>query len=215
MALQGLDMNWQRPGCDERCQLQRVILPGEMRAVSRPIHDPVAHEEYGETAMGGNHRIVRTGPLVIDRNAATATRFGDQISLTALCWRVLDRLATKPGRLVSHAELCMALYGHGIGMPADRDNVRMTVYRLRCALSDCGYLIENRMNAGWILLSEPEGSFRGQDWRWSADYDACTNCGRRDREHQSGGICGRCSKTGWGGPGARRFRTGAGRGAAK
>lgn len=33
---------------------------------------------------------------------------------------------------------------------------------------------------------------RRQTGRWTADYDACTECGTTDRPHSGRGLCGRC-----------------------
>lgn len=82
-------------GCDAQEFLARI------RAAAR------RREAHSDTPS----RIVRTGELVIDRNARTVTKSGHRVYLTRTEYGLLDALASRVGRVVPHRELLSAVWG--------------------------------------------------------------------------------------------------------
>ncbi|HVY51062.1 MAG TPA: response regulator transcription factor [Devosia sp.] len=73
--------------------------------------------------------LVEVGPLVIDHGRRTARIHGRQLELTAREWAVLDRLAQRPGVLVSKAQLEDAIFE--FGAEVESNAVEVYVSRLR------------------------------------------------------------------------------------
>jgi two-component system OmpR family response regulator len=79
---------------------------------------------------GGNpNPLTQIGPLTVDRGARIARIDERALDLTAREWAVLDRLARRPGVLVSKAQLEDALYA--FGSEAESNAVEVYVSRLR------------------------------------------------------------------------------------
>jgi len=79
---------------------------------------------------GGNpNPLTQIGPLTIDRGAHIARVDDQPLDLTAREWAVLDRLARRPGVLVSKAQLEDALFA--FGSEVESNAVEVYVSRLR------------------------------------------------------------------------------------
>jgi len=78
---------------------------------------------------GTPNPLTQIGPLTIDRGARTARVDDRQLDLTSREWAVLDRLARRPGVLVSKAQLEDALFS--FGQEVESNAVEVYVSRLR------------------------------------------------------------------------------------
>jgi len=57
--------------------------------------------------------VLRFGPIAIDRALRTVTRDGEELHLTPIEYRLLQELATQPGRVLTHQRLLKAVWGPG------------------------------------------------------------------------------------------------------
>ena len=64
---------------------------------------------------GGNAAdpVLRVGPIAVDRALRTVTRDGEELHLTPIEYRLLQELATVPGRVLTHQHLLKAVWGPG------------------------------------------------------------------------------------------------------
>lgn len=64
---------------------------------------------------GGNAAdpVLRFGPIAVDRALRTVTRDGEELHLTPIEYRLLQELATVPGRVLTHQHLLKAVWGPG------------------------------------------------------------------------------------------------------
>ena len=64
---------------------------------------------------GGNAAdpVLRFGPIAVDRAVRTVTRDGEELHLTPIEYRLLQELATVPGRVLTHQHLLKAVWGPG------------------------------------------------------------------------------------------------------
>ena len=57
--------------------------------------------------------VLRFGPIAVDRALRTVTRDGEELHLTPIEYRLLQELATVPGRVLTHQHLLKAVWGPG------------------------------------------------------------------------------------------------------
>ena len=55
--------------------------------------------------------VLRVGDIVIDRDAHTVTRHGEPVHLTPVEFKLLERLARAPGRVLTHRQLLADVWG--------------------------------------------------------------------------------------------------------
>jgi two-component system KDP operon response regulator KdpE len=100
--------------------------------------------------------IVEAHGVSIDVDAGRITRDGEPVRLTKAEWKILARLVSEAGALVTHARLLEAL-----GRPSDADvtALRVHVNHIRRKLGDDGgraMLIVNEPGLGYRWLPEPD-----------------------------------------------------------
>jgi two-component system KDP operon response regulator KdpE len=99
-----------------------------VRAAVRRYRRPAAD------SRGDQPTVVRTGSLVIDREAQLVTRQGQPVSLTRTEWLLLDALAARLGRVATHRYLLSTVWGEQY--IDDTHYVRVYVGALRNKLED-------------------------------------------------------------------------------
>jgi two-component system, OmpR family, KDP operon response regulator KdpE len=57
--------------------------------------------------------VLRFGPIAVDRALRTVTRDGEELHLTPIEYRLLQELATVPGRVLTHQHLLKTVWGPG------------------------------------------------------------------------------------------------------
>ena len=97
-------------------------------------------------------RLLRIGPLTIDRDARTACVGEQPLQLTRLEFDLLQTLARQPHKAVSRAELTRDVWGYDPGAAGPSRTIDSTAHRLRKKLAQAG--------AGAIMHS-----IRGVGWR--------------------------------------------------
>jgi DNA-binding response OmpR family regulator len=152
---------WRRPGCDERCWREAVLVVGERQTRVIESHDPDAHEDYIREAFGAptGHRwrgAIQFGPLRIDFSAEAVSVLSMPVAdLSPREWGVLQYLARRPGQVVSCRELIGAIWGEEYLLTANgTEMVRTIVMRLRRKLREGAPLIETRPRRGYCLRLE-------------------------------------------------------------
>lgn len=97
---------------------------------------------------------MQVGDLRIDFDANSVTKAGERIHLTPTEYALLRELATRPGRLVSHAELLQRVWGPGY--ETQTEYTRVYVARLRAKLESPGdpELIVTEPRAGYRFIAE-------------------------------------------------------------
>lgn len=145
---------WRLPGCDDTC------YPSN--------HNPHAHEAWGrrQEIERPSESIVRTGPLVIDLRARTATVDGAEIALTLNEWEILAYLARHPGELCLADDIVGAVWGadvlslpkyrNGLGrwLRAPLQLLNVNLARMRPKLGTAAGLIETIPGRGRRLRME-------------------------------------------------------------
>ena len=64
-------------------------------------------------ASGAADPVFRFGDVAMDRSLRTVTRAGEELHLTPIEYRLLQELATVPGRVLTHQHLLKAVWGPG------------------------------------------------------------------------------------------------------
>jgi DNA-binding winged helix-turn-helix (wHTH) protein len=133
-------------------------------------HDPVAHAAYGYSLgfIASSSWVVRTGPLVVDRRAATATVNGHRVDLTPKEGDLLLYLTARLGQLCGHDDIVRDVWGPeyllgGRRQRSDRTGtvnldwrvLAVTMTRLRAKLGEAAGLIVNVSGRGYRLESCP------------------------------------------------------------
>jgi DNA-binding response OmpR family regulator len=139
-------------------------------------HDPSAHAGYGiflALRLGTSWpspavpRIVRTGPLVVDRRMYSAFVDGQRVSLSPRESDLLVYLAARIGELCRHDDILRGAWGpeyvlgqrrrrHRKGTTnADWDVLRATMSRLKAKLGGAMGLISNVTGRGYCLEQRP------------------------------------------------------------
>jgi two-component system, OmpR family, alkaline phosphatase synthesis response regulator PhoP len=97
-------------------------------------------------------KVVRRGKLLIDIDAREVKFDGKAITLTATEFRVLEFLASRPGRVVSRDAIIDAALGQGTAVMDRTIDVHITA--LRRKLAEGGELIETVRGFGYKFKSE-------------------------------------------------------------
>jgi len=197
------------PGCDERCELIKALLPGVLGRSELLLHDAAAHEEYGWATAGIlGHRadVVVTGPLAIDIRRMETTLDGAPLALTPAELRLLVVLARRVGAFVPWEPLIADGLGWGAAQEDAgnaRHALRVNMARLRLRLGDAAGLVVTVCGLGYRLelieagqaapqRTVPRGGPRRRTVGWSNLYAACITCSTTERAHKAHGLCRRC-----------------------
>lgn len=100
-------------------------------------------------ATGEASATVTIGALVLDPARATATLAGRDLALRRREWAVLERLAARPGKIVSKERLASEVFGYDD--PVAPNAVEVYVARLRRKLEPDGPAIRTMRGLGYIL----------------------------------------------------------------
>jgi hypothetical protein len=197
------------PGCDPaRCQRLTAMIPGVFGRSSIMLHDPLAHELYGERRGGLKQTgapTVITGRLAVDLLALEARIDGEPVMLSATETRLLMYLARRPDETVPVDEVIAMLWGRSeLAMPNARANARMVVNRLRGRLGPARHLVVTMLGLGYRLLVLPPGADAPERYRlggqqgfaysgvWAkSGAERCRFCGQNDVRHWAHGACRR------------------------
>lgn len=95
--------------------------------------------------------LVTIGALVIDPARASATLAGRELTLRRREWAVLERLAARPGKVVSKERLASEIFGYD--EPVAPNAVEVYVARLRRKLEPDGPEIRTVRGLGYLLVS--------------------------------------------------------------
>jgi DNA-binding response OmpR family regulator len=120
-------------------------LVARIKAVLRRTSAPQSHSE-----------VIRRGRLIIDMVRREVTCAGDAIVLTATEFKLLQFLATHPGRVFSRTELIDGVLGRDVAVEDRTIDVHIT--GLRKKLGECGEWIETVRGFGYKFREEFEGS---------------------------------------------------------
>jgi len=101
---------------------------------------------------GNPNPIITHGPLDIDLAARTVRRGGRPVQLTAREWALLEAFLTRPGQLLSKAQLEEKLYGWGEEIESNA--VEVFVHHLRRKLS--AELIRTVRGVGYMIPKAAE-----------------------------------------------------------
>ncbi len=99
---------------------------------------------------GERAELIRRGDLKIDMARREVTCAGNAVNLTATEFRLLQFLASQPGRVFSREELIDGVLGRDIAV-LDR-TIDVHVVSLRKKLRDCGSLIETVRGFGYRFI---------------------------------------------------------------
>ncbi|SHF10031.1 two-component system, OmpR family, response regulator [Kaistia soli DSM 19436] len=99
---------------------------------------------------GNPNPLITIGPLEIDQGNRTASIEGRRLDLTAREWAILERLAQRPGMLISRPQLEDTLYAFGAEIESNA--VEVYVSRLRKKLG--ANLIQTARGLGYRLAAE-------------------------------------------------------------
>jgi transcriptional regulator with XRE-family HTH domain len=156
-----------------RCGLDEAELRGWERGAQLPSSDAL---QRWVAALG-----LRLALLPIEANAHRGIRVdweqhhisvdGMPVRLTPMEWKVLERLASSPGRLVSHRQLFKHLYGEERDCRAQATAVRVLINKLRRLLP---IRIEAQWGQGYVIDGiAPSRSETVEDGRVAPDPEIC------------------------------------------
>ena len=102
-------------------------------------------------------KIIRRGKLLIDIDAREVKFEGKAVALTATEFRVLEFLASRPGRVVSRDAIIDAALGQGTAVMDRTIDVHITALRRKLSAGggEGGELIETVRGFGYKFRSEP------------------------------------------------------------
>lgn len=103
-----------------------------------------------------SRRVLRVGPLEVDRDALVASLEGDELDLTLLEYRLLETLLERRGRVQSRKQLLEAAWDTNAQI--ETRTVDMHVARLRAKLGGAGEMIETVRGVGYRLRSDDRES---------------------------------------------------------
>ena len=110
-----------------------------------------------ESAEAGEEdRPLVHGPLVIDAASHTVRLKGKELDLTAIEFKLLQRLARRPGRAYSRDQLLSEVWGYGGDV--ESRTVDTHVKRLRAKLGRAGGWIQTVRGIGYRFRPEGSGS---------------------------------------------------------
>ena len=121
-------------------------LTARIRAVLRRRTSPEPFE-----------RVLRAGELEIDLQRRLVHRAGEPVVLSANEWRLLQALATSPGRVIQAAELLGKAWGSEYR--EDTEYLRVWISRLRRKVEpdmDHPTVILTKPGIGYVLEAEPD-----------------------------------------------------------
>jgi len=121
-----------------------LVKPFHLGELSARIH--AVARRYGQQP----NPVLKVGELSIELAARRLLRGKDDIDLTAREWAVLDRLAQRPGAVVSKAQIEEALYA--FGSEVESNTVEVYVSRLRKKIGAANLLTVR--GVGYRLASE-------------------------------------------------------------
>jgi hypothetical protein len=198
------------PGCDERCAVATVILPGMFGRSELLVHHPDPHEAYGRLvgahAGAGAERAssILTGRLRVDLASLGVFLDGRPIRVTSTELRVLVALARSVGTVLEYADVIRLAWGpemERLPRPSSQHVLRVLVARLRARLGDEAFLIRTVHGIGLYLDAVPVGQpARPLPWDrrarsvrpWAAGWLACVRCGSCAFPHAGHGYCTAC-----------------------
>ena len=123
------------------------VLVARIRAVMRRKADSLAN---------GEEAVVKVHNLTIHPGRHEVRADGRQIELTATEFRLLHRLARRPGWVMTRNQIIEAL--HGVGYPVTDRAVDVQIVGLRKKLGEAGKLIETVRGIGYRMRSVSEES---------------------------------------------------------
>lgn len=100
-------------------------------------------------ATGEASATVTIGSLVLDPSRAVATLDGRDLALRRREWAVLERLAARPGKIVSKERLTAEIFGYD--EPVAPNAIEVYVARLRRKLEPGGPTIRTMRGLGYLL----------------------------------------------------------------
>ena len=124
-----------------------------------------AHASVGSSnapslaATASAPRVLRAGPIEIDRAAHRLTVNGARVRITAMQLRLLAHLIEHRGEVVTRADLLTQVWGYQV--PIQTRTVDIHVQRLRECLGRVGRLISTVRGVGYLfveVLEEIEAS---------------------------------------------------------
>lgn len=204
------ERDFRGPGCDERCQVLKALIPGVFGRSDILLHDPQSHEAYGRSLCTHVSRqepnIVVTGPLVIDLRKLEVTLGGRYLHLTPIELKLLRALGRRVGAATDAIDLLVEVWGENylVGNREQTLNLLRTfVWRVRRKLRAAGSLIAVVPSIGYRLDMIPAGSEAPPlehhrpcgfqpIYAWSKQFDRCQGCGTDERPHEGKGFCRRC-----------------------
>lgn len=160
MAVTRIENDWRRPGCDARCTVKYVFLPGLSGREPLEIHDPDAHAAYGQmlAEVAGYARrgwIVETGTLRVDLARLLVWADGAEVQLTPIETKILLYLAQHVDVICPYSEVAAAVWPPDwLADAAARHTLRVHLSRCRAKLGSAGRLIETRTVFGLRLRAE-------------------------------------------------------------
>jgi DNA-binding response OmpR family regulator len=120
---------------------------------SSPLLIAAALDALARRTMVKRARVLRVGPLTIDRDARTAC-VGDQpLQLTRLEFDLLQTLARQPHKAFSRAELTRDVWGYDPAAAGPSRTIDSTAHRLRKKLAQAGAeaIMHSIRGVGWRL----------------------------------------------------------------
>ena len=138
--------------------IEKPVSPSELAARVRAA---VRRYRSLTAQAAAEEEVVRTGPLIIDRAAQVVTKRGVSVQLTRTEAMVLDVLASRVGRLVSHRQLLSTVWGEQY--INDTHYVRVYIGALRTKLEDkpaAPRLLVNEWGTGYRLAALPPDAER-------------------------------------------------------
>ena len=190
---------WRRQGCDERCVVKRVFLPGLSGREPLECHDPDAHEAYGRATAGVPTDAIETGRLSINLERSQVHVDGKTVWLTPVETRILAYLARRLDSVCLYQDIVIASYGEEwlLSPQATAHRLRVDLSRIRTKLGLDGWALRTHCGLGLRLerlpvgeiASAPGGYLTKKKGRWAREWDACQICGSTSRPHNGHGVC--------------------------
>jgi two-component system phosphate regulon response regulator PhoB len=102
-----------------------------------------------------SRRLLKVGPIELDKDAMTASLGGQPVDLTLLEYRLLETLLERRGRVQSRQQLLEAVWDTNARIGTR--TVDMHVARLRSKLEEAGDMIETVRGVGYRIRAEANG----------------------------------------------------------